>query len=299
MSTDLTIHQPTTEVESHRPDLNAWAQKLAAAHQIGTALCNTSFAPQHFRGKPDEAAAAILYGSEVGFTPTQALQNLFVIGGKPAMYARPMVAIAQAAGHEVWTESKTDDSVTVCGRRKGTENVIRETWTIARAQRAGYTNNKKYQTDPQAMLYARAASDVCRQIAADALAGMTYSVEEMEMVATPAQPAQHVTADTFLKPDADVQDAEVVTEEPTAEQPADFPAAQNRLNAMFAEFGRAGFTTDARSAEGRQARLDYCSNVIGRPVESSKDLLAGEVERVINALKADAADDGELPLDPA
>jgi hypothetical protein len=84
-----------------------------------------------------------------------------------------------------------------------------------------------------------------------------------------------------------------------AEQPGDFPAAQNRLAAMFAEFGRAGFTTDARSAEGRQARLDYCSNVIGRPVESSKDLLAGEVERVINALKADAADDGELPLDPA
>jgi hypothetical protein len=128
---------------------------------------------------------------------------------------------------------------------------------------------------------------------------MTYSVEEMEMVATPAQPAQHVTADTFLKPAADVQDAEVVTEETPAEQPADFPAAQNRLNAMFAEFGRAGFTTDARSAEGRQARLDYCANVIGRPVESSKDLLAGEVERVINALKADAADDGELPQDPA
>ena len=29
-----------------------------------------------------------------------------------------------------------------------------------RARRAGYTNNKKYETDPQSMLYARAAADV-------------------------------------------------------------------------------------------------------------------------------------------
>ena len=46
--------------------------------------------PAHFRGKPNEAAAAILYGDEIGFTPTQALQNLYVINGKPALYARAM-----------------------------------------------------------------------------------------------------------------------------------------------------------------------------------------------------------------
>ena len=139
MSTDLTTYQPgenVTTVELHRPDLNEWAANLAAAHTIGSALCTTSFAPAHFRGKPDEAAAAILYGSEVGFTPAQALQNLYVIGGKPALYARPMVAIVQAAGHEVWTAEKSDESVTVCGRRRGSEHIVTETWTLARAQRA-------------------------------------------------------------------------------------------------------------------------------------------------------------------
>ena len=67
----------------------------------------------------------------------------------------------------------------------------------------------------------------------------------------------------------------------------DFPVARNRQNAMFAAFG------DRPDLADRQARLDYCANVLERPVESSKDLSAGDVERVINALKADAADGGE------
>jgi hypothetical protein len=78
----------------------------------------------------------------------------------------------------------------------------------------------------------------------------------------------------------------------TSAPSSDFPAAQNRLNAMFAQFGAAGFTTDARSTEGRKARLDYCSQVLGREIASSKDMTAGEVERVIDSLKVDAAEAG-------
>ena len=40
--------------------LIAWADGLAAAHRIGSALCQTAFVPASFRGKPEEAAAAIL-----------------------------------------------------------------------------------------------------------------------------------------------------------------------------------------------------------------------------------------------
>jgi len=186
--TDLTTYQPQ-QVEYLSPALAdptggrlvAWAEGLTAAHRIGAALCQTAFVPVHFKNKPEEAAAAILYGDEIGLTPTQALQNLYVISGKPALYARAMVALVLAAGHEVWTVSKSDAQVTVAGRRRGSSHTIEETWTTARASKAGYTNNKKYQSDPQAMLYARAASDVCRQVAPDALAGLAYSVEESEL----------------------------------------------------------------------------------------------------------------------
>lgn len=299
---DMTIPDPAGTGNAASAELVAWAEGLAAAHRIASALCVTSFAPAHFRGKPEESAAAIMYGAEVGFTPTQSLQNLYSISGKPALYARAMVALVQAAGHEVWTEEKTDESVTVCGRRRGSDRVTTETWTTARAQRAGYTSNKKYATDPQAMLYARAASDVCRQIAADTLAGIGHTVEELQIAEpadqpTPAKPrgmgalrAAVRHSEPTPEPVADEVTGEVVEEPPTQAQTA----------RMFALFGERGDMPDGRTTEGRAYRLDYCGQVLGREVHSSKDMTAEEVSRIIDALESDADQPADVdPFDQA
>lgn len=192
-ATDLDTTTPVSGIVLHADQatdmIAKTAGQLGQAFQIAEAICGTQFAPQHFRGKPHDAAAAILYGSQVGLDPLTALQNIYVIGGKPALYARTMQAIVQAAGHSVWTEESTDQGVTVAGQRAGSEAVERVTWTIERAQTAGYTSNANYKKDPQAMLYARATGDVCRRIAPDALLGMAYTIEEMR-VSTAAQEAQ-------------------------------------------------------------------------------------------------------------
>src|SRR5699024_2435614 len=141
--------------------------------------------PQHFRGKPEDAAAAIMSGDEIGLTPMQSLQNLYVVSGKPALYARAMVALVLSHGHMIWTEKDTDTEVIVCGQRAGSNRAEKVSWTIDRARKAGYTSNKKYETDPRAMLYARASSDVARRIAPDVLAGVAYSVEELELEEQP------------------------------------------------------------------------------------------------------------------
>ena len=175
MSTELAT--TTTDMPSL---IQQTAGELEAAWRIAEVLCKTSFAPTHFRGKPEEAAVAVLYGQTIGFDPMTSIQQLYVIGGKPALYTRAMVAIVLAAGHEMWTETSTDEKVVVCGRRRGSEHTERSEWSVDRAKLAGYLTNKKYQTDPQAMLYARASGDVARKVAPDALLGMAYTVEEME-----------------------------------------------------------------------------------------------------------------------
>jgi hypothetical protein len=161
--------------------LVAWASGLSAAHQIGTALCQTSFAPKHFQGKPEEAAAAIMFGDEIGLTPAQALRSIYVVSGTPALYARVMVALVLSHGHDIWTDEDTPSRVTVCGRRAGRTVIETVTWTTDRARKAGYTSNRKYESDPQAMLYARASGDVARRVAPDVLAGLAFTVEEMEL----------------------------------------------------------------------------------------------------------------------
>lgn len=179
----------TTAVETSDDGLDLLvkqAKAMEAAHQLATALCNTQMVPATFRGKPDDGAAAILYGAELGLKPQQALQQVFVVHGQPAIYARTMAGLLKSKGYRFQTVESTDDSVTVHGTSpRGEEET--STWGIDRAKKAGYTSNKKYQSDPQAMLYSKALSEVCRKLAPDVLLGITYTAEDLELESKPVQ----------------------------------------------------------------------------------------------------------------
>src|SRR4249920_3213159 len=161
--------------------LIAWAQAATAAHQLAQALSKTSFVPKEFQGREYDATAAIIMGDELGLSPLAALRSIYVIHGQPSMYTRTMVALAQSHGHQIWTDESSDAKVTVSGQRRGSSKVETSTWTIARAKKAGYTSNRKYDSNPQEMLYAKAAGEVARKIAADVLAGVGMSVEDIEL----------------------------------------------------------------------------------------------------------------------
>lgn len=299
--TDVVQYEAPRQSDPTGGRLVAWASSLTAAKAIGSALCQTSFVPTTFRGKPEEAAAAILFGDEIGFTPTQSLQSIYLIGGKPALYARAMVALVLASGHEVETVEKSDAVVTVRGRRRGSEAWMSETWTATRAKAAGYTKNAKYQSDPQAMLYARAASDICRQVAPDALAGIAYSAEELESeqapqsvtitresvrvaratpAVEPAEVVEDITEEVYNGTETvDTDTGEILDAEVVDDAPSITDAQQRKLRVLLKDVGM----TD------RAAILEYVSAVVGRTVESSKSLTTGEASTVIEALTELAA----------
>lgn len=222
--------------------LVAWAQAASAANALAKALCKTTFIPAVFQGKENDATAAILLGDELGLSPINALRSIYVVHGTPAMYARTMVALAQAHGHEVWTEKSTDTEVVVHGRRKGSDHIEKSLWTIARARTAGYTNNKKYQTDPQAMLYAKAAGEVARKVAADVLAGVPYSVEDLELseddttTGTPRRVSRAKRAEIAAVPEPDL-DENVEQGQPADEPPLDDSPATDEPEGLFTEAG--------------------------------------------------------------
>ncbi len=260
-------------------NLITWARALGSAHQIASALCTTAFVPRHFAGKPEEAAAALMLGDELGLAPVSALRSIFVIGGTPGMYARTMVALVQSRGHDVWTETETATKVVVCGRRAGSDKVERSEWTIDRARRAGYTNNKKYETSPEDMLYARAASTVCRRIAADVLSGIPYSVEELELEEKPkATKVQRAPKPQPAEPEL----------EPVAPGGPEMatPAQIKKIGAAMTSIG----LTD------RTVALDYVSDVIGRKVGSRNELTKSEAVRLIDALESDERGE-QMPVD--
>lgn len=253
--------------------LVAWAAAASAAHQLAKALSATAFVPKHFQGNAADATAAIILGDELGLSPISALRSIYVIGGQPALYARTMVALVMSHGHRIWTVEDTPTKVTVAGQRRGSERVETVTWTTDRARKAGYTSNRKYDTDPQAMLYARAAGDVARRIAPDVLAGVPYSAEEIELadVAT-------VTVIHEDKPRTVKRQAPPAVEEPPMDTAAPEPATRaqiTKLNIQMKELG----------IEDRETKLAWLSDQIGRVITSSNEMTKDEATRVIDTIE--------------
>lgn len=293
-SNGVAIIDPTPTMTS----LAEWASEVRAAGEIAEGLCRTSFVPQHFRGKPAETAAAILTGHELGLSPMAAVRSIFIISGTPGMYAKSMVAVVQSRGHEVWIPEQSAERVVVRGRRKGAPHVYETVWDRARVVTAKLTTNAKYQESPQQMMVARGQAEICRQVAADALHGIPYAVEELDDLApaVPAIAAPRLTAAEILGSDetpatapltspsdsarhASERDTSAPPDSNVAAQgqaPTITAAQQKKMHALLNETGRGD----------REVGLVYIAGVIGREIESTKELTKREAGQVIEALEA-------------
>lgn len=275
--------------------LGEWAHSAQAAYQVAENLVRTSFVPEGFRGKPHEATAAILSGLEVGLSPMAALRSFDVIQGTAAPRAVTLRAIVQSAGHEMEIVESNATRCKMRGRRRGATAWQEVAWTIDRAKALKLTGKSNWQNQPQAMLVARATSELARLIAADAILGIGYSSEE---IADGGASDTQVTADTTAPTTTGTRKMSRATVQRPAtepEQPADEPQSadpdpitQPQIKKMAAAMNELGMTD-------RDMALAYVADVIGRSVESRNDLTKDEASRVIDALERDLA--GEPPAE--
>lgn len=332
--TELAPYQPTagtliTPAAENAAALIAGSLSLLdGSYRLAQTLVQTSFAPPHFRGKAEEGAIAIMYGAQLGMDPLQSFQNITVISGRPGLYARTMHALVLQAGHRVTVIETGPDRVVVSGQRKGSPDIETAEWTTERARRAGYTSNKKYETEPEAMLRARALADVCRIIAPDVLLGLAYTAEELEFIEEPAdvtplpkQGRRESAADLLPQtpqgaspsgttqgvaaPGAvEVDGPGAVT--PETPRPADTPkaapaaerplmgsgpdsATARQVTAINVALKARGIGTKGTVDEMRVEKLAWLSEATGRRIESSKDLTKQEASDLMDVFAAEDA----------
>ncbi|QXN74968.1 RecT-like ssDNA binding protein [Gordonia phage Posh] len=318
----LSVLPPAQPMQSQSvAQLMEHAKAMNTAYELAEAMCGTALVPATYRGKPQDGTAAILYGAELGLTPIQSLQQIFVVHGTPAIYARTMVALLKSRGFKIWTESSSDEAVTVMGQAPdGTAEG--STWTIERAEKAGYVptiddatgkykvnskgnliGNEKYLTDPQAMLYAKAAAEVCRRLAPDVLLGIAYTREDLESE-TPEdgprrvpneQQASAPGVDDLRKrlgiaaapkpapePDAPAAEAaEAAGESTESDTAAPSKDDTRRLNQLFSRAGIGG-----TAATLKAKRKTVTEKLIERTIDSDTPLTADECLKVIDQLDA-------------
>jgi hypothetical protein len=255
--------------------LGRWLQQADAVFAIAERICETSFVPTAYRKKPAEAAAAMLAGAELGFDPMASLRAFDNINGTPAPKAITQRAVVLGAGHEVETIEQSATRAVVRGRRKGATEWQTATWDIARAKRLPqFKTNPNYQNNPEAMLVARATSEVCRWVAPDAIMGMPYSAEEISD--HPELAPSHPVVRRLTVADLD--------EPPAIEQADDVEMLTDKQRGrMFALWGELGYGDDSQRAE----RLAKTAKFIGvEAIETSNDLTREQADVVIARLLA-------------
>lgn len=175
-------------------------------------IANTDFIPKSMRGNLPAILACVATGRALGLADMDALRSIHIIDGKATMSAELMVKLARRNGHSI-SGQFGDGEVTVVGRRADTGDEMTVTWTTAMAQRANLVGKDNWKKYPEAMLWARAASQLCRMLFPDCLGGVSYTPEEAEL-----SPEERVAESlSTVVPQTDGPDDEMPQLEPAAE----------------------------------------------------------------------------------
>ncbi|MFF0864219.1 hypothetical protein ACFYUV_20845 [Nonomuraea sp. NPDC003560] len=232
----------STELERRQVSLGAPLTDLDDAYRLSKALAMAALMPDAVRGKPSDVLALLLYGQDLGLSPMQAIQGIYVVKGKPQLSGTTWISLARKAGHRVRIIESTDERCTVeIVRADDPSSPHRETFTLQDAARAGLcaikdgkAHARSSKGDPlpwesytRTMLRNRAISNcakfACPEVAlgfgvegdydyiADAVVEVTQpEVVEAETVVDPEKVAEEIgnLAEEFNF--ADTVDAEVV-----------------------------------------------------------------------------------------
>lgn len=298
---------------THAVDIERFVLDASGVHKIAQGIANTNFVPAAMQGKPDEITAAILFGRELGLDPMTSLQTIHVIERRPTLSANAMRGLAQAAGVKFRVDDSSDTRVVMSATAPGDAGWTSVTWTLDRAKKMNLLSKTNWQKMPQAMLIARATSELCRLVAANILIGLPYSSEELQdggevdNVAPAVKPVQTRTVKrdpvrATVQPDV----VNNLQESPTQEigyNKADVPqrpigevvVRENGIHirtrtALMAKLNDLGI-------RARDERLAKVTEIVGRDIYSVNMLTEDEARRVLTVLDAGASWD-ETPDEP-
>lgn len=294
-STDLS--PIAADVPALRDATDSWVGVLGHVGTLARSIADTDFVPKAMRGSPAAVAAAILTGRELGVEPMNSLAHLHVIQGKVGMSAQLMRQLIQRSGHELRYVETTETRCVMEGRRRGTQEWTRVSFTADQAKLAKIDLGA-YKEDK---LVARATSRLARRLFADCLGGVPYLAEELaDGVAddAPAPSAAPAAAPAPARRTAQrrTRPAPVAPAEPALPEPE--PAAESvdmasgpQMTALAAAMSGLGYRS-----RGEQHQL--VARLLGRPIGSAKDITAQEAHGLLDDFKqAEASGDPQAFLD--
>ena len=270
--------------------LSVYSQPIDQQINYAKAMAVSNLLPVTYQNHPENILVALAQGQALGIAPIQAMNQINVIKGKPALSADLIAALVRRAGHRLRVEGDDTYAQVTIIRADDPDYIPKPIrWDMERAKRAGLLGNPSWQKYPAAMLRARAISEAARAWANDALYGFIYTPEEI---------------DSSWVPDADpdtgepVQATQQQEQAPPQSQPAPQPQLLNQaqiegIQGGFADLG----LTAVKAAEGiRYYSKGRTSKLYEMTVEEGKALARHINERLQQAQEEPPIDEPP-PLD--
>lgn len=144
-------------------------------------LAESDLVPKDFKGKPGNCLIAMQWGAELGLKPLQALQNLAIINGRPALWGDAVIALVRSSPACEYVIEEDDGNTATCKvKRRGEPEQIR-TFSMKDAAQAGLTGKQGPWTQyPKRMRQMRARAFALRDVFPDVLRGMPVAEEVMD-----------------------------------------------------------------------------------------------------------------------
>lgn len=155
---------------------------MAEAVEFAKMMANSTMVPRDYQRNPGNIMVAMQWGYELGLQPMQAMQNICVINGRPAVWGDAMLAIVKNSGLLEYIKEEPTETGCVCRiKRKGEDEVVRQ-FTKADAQQAGLLGKQgPWKSYPKRMYQMRARAFALRDVFPDVLRGVGIAEEVQDI----------------------------------------------------------------------------------------------------------------------
>lgn len=245
-------------------------KSLEQAMEYSKLIASSDLAPKDYRGKPGNVLIAMQFGSEIGLLPLQAIQNIAVINGRPAIWGDAMLALVQnhPICESIYEEVKNNNTGYCIVKRRGEEAHI-STFSIDDAKKAGLWGKPGPWTNyPMRMLQMRARGFALRDKFSDVLKGLAIR-EEVEDYQVISVSERKNIAEVKLKELISDKSTPLLVEskvEPKNEM-------SGRIDTMLSRFS------------GIEVSEEDLKNRLGHPVEEITEEEMTELQAIYKAIK--------------
>ncbi len=153
---------------------------LKEAMDYAKLIADSDLAPKDYKGKAGNVLIAMQFGSEIGLLPLQAIQNIAVINGRPAIWGDAMIALVQNHPLCEFIKEWNKDGTAFCTVKRRGEEEYTTKFSREDAKNAGLLNKLGVWTQyTDRMLQMRARGFALRDKFSDILKGIAMR-EEVE-----------------------------------------------------------------------------------------------------------------------